>query len=452
MNSAIRTDEKRVSESKPESDAGFHRLAENMISTTPNKKSSGKGGYQQFQNPDKVIQKSSDAIMKTLIKNQDKWLKHIKNTEKNQSWTITKQIKNMLDPQDTGNIPFNIFFDFLIEIGVPLKPKIVKFTLAKLLKTENVCNKVIKEEHISNLCRGDNRSNQILNVLNRIISRTSNKSFEEVTSAEHKLLINSWWKKLDSLRSNQVMCNKVCEFLIEVEICSNFPESKKYVCKVTQNLVFMDSDQFKALFAKAVITHALINLNRKFTEEDWNNPVYSYAYKLCQLKRQMILAGIQYPIQNISIEEGEILIKAIKEFAKYKGEDEVKITYEDFKMRWLQHTGHVLDSMPKNVMSIQSQASEVELAEYFPKNGDVMDKELEWHRMATMRESKKKEQLQKRFTQNFDIIKKTDHCGFDKFRDSPFKRVNKPVTDYEKKCEKFNMLFDEFQKVVNKVT
>ena len=64
------------------------------------------------------------------------------------------------------------------------------------------------------------------------------------------------------------MCNKVCEFLIEVEICSNFPESKKYVCKVTQNLVFMDSDQFKALFAKAVITHALINLNRKFTEED----------------------------------------------------------------------------------------------------------------------------------------------------------------------------------------
>ena len=97
----------------------------------------------------------------------------------------------MLDPQDTGNIPFNIFFDFLIEIGVPLKPKIVKFTLAKLLKTENVCNKVIKEEHISNLCRGDNRSNQILNVLNRIISRTSNKSFEEVTSAEHKLLINS---------------------------------------------------------------------------------------------------------------------------------------------------------------------------------------------------------------------------------------------------------------------
>ena len=33
--------------------------------------------------------------------------------------------------------------------------------------------------------------------------------------------------------------------------------------------------------------------------------------------------------------------------------------------------------MPKNVMSIQSQASEVELAEYFPKNGDVMDKELE---------------------------------------------------------------------------
>ena len=72
--------------------------------------------------------------------------------------------------------------------------------------------------------------------------------------------------------------------------------------------------------------------------------------------------------------------------------------------------------------------------------------------MATMRESKKKEQLQKRFTQNFDIIKKTDHCGFDKFRDSPFKRVNKPVTDYEKKCEKFNMLFDEFQKVVNKVT
>ena len=61
--------------------------------------------------------------------------------------------------------------------------------------------------------------------------------------------------------------------------------------------------------------------------------MYSYAYKLCQLKRQMILAGIQYPIQNISIEEGEILIKAIKEFAKYKGEDEVKITYEDFKMR-----------------------------------------------------------------------------------------------------------------------
>lgn len=454
MNKTLRADEKRVMINKLESDTIFNRLSEEIR----NPKHSPKQGKKlsKTQNVANSIQKSYNATIKTAMISQDKWLKSHGNDDKQCNLPIAKKIIYMLDPQSNQEVLSENFISFLIEIGVPLPIKGIKHVLQCLFGDKNIKNKTLKEEHVSALCRSDKRNSHVLMILNQEIARVNNKRIDDVTSGEQGEIILNWWEMIQTGDSKIVQCCSICEFLVQLEAFYEVSDARKFVMAVCKDGGYMDYCQFRTLFAKAIIKHVLININKKFTEDDWNNPMFSYAYKLSQLKRQLILAGIKYPVPHISAEEGILVLKAIESMDKANGV-KITISYEDFKSRWLKSTGINLDKkdIQKNAYSIATK-SQRDLAVFYPKNDRfVLEDDDEDDEVIDQKNDilhKEREILRERFKKNtlgfllFGELEKRAHA-----LDYYNKRLLRPINKNEIRCLNQTELLNCFQRVVNTI-
>ncbi|OMJ90312.1 hypothetical protein SteCoe_7336 [Stentor coeruleus] len=450
MNKALRSDEKQISAYNHESDAGFIRLSEKI--RNPKIPSEDPSKRIKARTSSNVAQKSSDASMRNIMISQSKWLKSHGNND-NSSIPIAKQIISMLDSHNSTGIPADKFVSFLIEIGLPVPIKCVINTLQSLLHTKDIKTKYIYEEHILLLCRSDKKNTHILTIINQETAKINNKPLDQITSAEQSEVISKWWEKLDESGKKIVPFSIICDFLVLICMFTDILEAKKFLVNICKDREFIDKCQFKMIFTRALIKHTLMNINKKFTQEDWDNPALSFAYKLCQLKRQLILAGIKYPIPNISKEEGELALKAMESMEKFTFGCRKKVDYEDFKVAWLKNTGLNLDTVsPDRTTPFDTIESQTELAIYYPK--DEKDCKIERFDKEDNYREDKDESIALRDNIRGNTI------GFLLFGDIERRarakeyttnRSFRPINKDELRWARQTVLLDHFRKIINKV-
>lgn len=340
MTSALRSDEKAVVNTRPESDASFQRQLAMILNSSQEKKPSPTPRKQQ--NTNEVVQKRSEAFTRNQEISQSQWLKKRGLIELKEELTSSKDIFSMLDTSKVGHIPSKDFLDFLIEIGIPIDRSMAKKVILSTFKKKTLKNFSLTQENVNSLCKSDNRSNQMLAVFNEKLG----KNFKTIEIVD---LIQKWW---NSLGSKVQSLNSICEFLVKNSIFNDFSEAKKYLTKLNSNENFLVYRQFLSIFSKMIVKHCLITINKKFNEEDWKDSGFSRAYKLCQLKKQMILAGIKYPVAQVSQEEGMHTLKAVEKLEKFRFEK--KFNFDEFKKNWFDLTGCIID----NQVAIKPQNAE----------------------------------------------------------------------------------------------
>ncbi|OMJ67002.1 hypothetical protein SteCoe_35960 [Stentor coeruleus] len=455
MNQTMRSDEKEVSINKPKSDAGFIRLAERMkrIKNEPKIFSQKKNS----QDLSIVVQKSNYAKKKNAMISQTKWLKNHGSLDKQSFSPIAKQIMEMLDPLGYNEICVNEFISFLIEIGLPLPVKAIKYAIKLVLRIKDNKNKTLKEEHILALCRGDKRSCHILMIINQEIAKNFNKSIDDVTSVDQEGIICSWWKNFGCSEKKIVQCIFVYDFLVKMTMFAEACDARKFVLDVCKDGGFLDYTQFRSLFARALIKHLLNNINKKFTEEDWENPYFTYSYKLCQLKKQLILAGIKYPIPNISSEEGTLVLRAIESMEFFFNGPKKKVTYEEFKKIWLNDTGITLDTKNIERSDFTTFNSQKKLAVFYtnPEKISLFDDEFYREELQnTLRinaiKTEKKQLLDKVKKSNLGYLLYEKLARGAIFK-SVYKRILKPINKDEVRCANQTVILDNFQKIINTI-
>lgn len=323
MRKNLREDEKKSNDSICESSNLFHRLVKKVL----NEKAEHEPlRFKKNVEAEKVVQKSSEANEKSVRASSTAWMRKRGSLDASKESNTARMIFSMLDPEDKGEIGEDVLVKFLLEIGLSLHPHRIKEVLRLVLRKESSHFKV-KIEDISNLCKGDHRSNVIIKYLNEEVkserlnkSETYKPDVSTISINEHLAILEKWWSELDKKRSNQLPVNIVAEFLALKTIIGDSHEGRKLVKEVAGNSHTVDQEQFFALFARPMIKWVLVNVPKKFSSEEWKNPDYSPAFKITCLKRNLIMAGLKCPRQGFSQEEGSLVISAIEKFNKYSGE------------------------------------------------------------------------------------------------------------------------------------
>ena len=284
----------------------------------------------------KLLHKNSEAKHKILGKTTNNWIEKrgIKNENIN-SFNTSKVILAMLDTENKGFISGETFCEFLIEIGLPLDCKNLYSLLCKIKRSENIKNVMIGYEDLSNFCRGDHRTNSLLESLKTTVKeQIKTEENPKINIILLEKLLKSWWKECDIYNYNQVHINEVSKLLVNKSVVCDFNEGYHIIKKIIQNN-YLDYLQFKLIFGKAMIKD-------KFSSNDWENSEFSQAYKLTQLKKQLILAGIEFPVPFISLEEGRSTLEAIEKYAKFKNKTLTKMSYHSFHQLWFEFSGELI--------------------------------------------------------------------------------------------------------------
>lgn len=330
----MRDDEYKTSNLYLDSTMLFNRLSIRMQS--PEKKIKP-FRTSKVQGTGKIIDSPQHAYDKVLVASSQFWAKKHENPEDAKIVNdVNKIVFDMLDEKKNGNVKVEDFCKFLIEIGAPLDYECLFRVLSKI-------GKEINSDGIAGLCRGDFRSEALLATLiaDWDVENKNKKSIKKVNAQALGCVVKKWWKELDQSRFNQVHCNKVSKFLVDKGVTQDFNEAHKFTT-ANSNGTYFDYSQFQLIFVKSLVKFLLMNIQEKFSIEDWENSDFSNAFKLSQLKRQFYLAGIQCPIPKISLEEGVATLAAIEKYTKTTNVATVKMSYEEFKQTWLELTGNEL--------------------------------------------------------------------------------------------------------------
>lgn len=336
---ATRNDEYKTSGRYLDSTNLFNRLSSRMASPELEMKP-----FKQKPNfgTGKIIHKRSKALSKIIADTNINWLeKHGNIQDLASSSKISKIIFEMIDPDNKGEVSCLKFIDFLIEIGMPMDPKSLYQLVCKIKRSTTLESLKIYNDDISNLCRGDNKTNSMLStIIEEVLGPNDNSwsSIESVNLLSLFEVLRKWWNECDDRKYNYVHCNKVCEIIVDKKVASDLNEAYKIVGNFAVGS-HLDFCKFQQIFGKALVKHALTTIQHKFSVEDWENPEFSYALKLSQLKRQLVFAGIYFPVPQISLNEGLATLQAIEKYAKFKKEPIVRMNYEEFCSAWFELTG-----------------------------------------------------------------------------------------------------------------
>lgn len=355
MRKNLREDEKKTSDSFCESNSLFHRLIQKVLDTSTIPKPMR---FKKNVETEKVVQKHSEAAEKAVRAESRAWMKKRGSVDEYKDKNTAKTIFKMLDPEGRGDIPAENLVKFLLEIGLSMHPQKVKDVLQIILRKDYV-NFRLKYDDINNLCKGDHKTNITLKCLNEEVKTDRlNKSegmkidTSPISVGEQLAVLSNWWIGIDKQGRNQVPVNNVAEFLAHKSIAGDSHEGRKLVKEVVNSdLQFIDKDQFLMIFTKSMIRWVLINVHKKFTDEEWKEPNYSPAFKITCLKRNLIMAGLKCPKPGVSQEEGAQVINAIEKYRKYSGSPIRKVNYNDFAEYWSQQIMRK-DDKPQSRMKI----------------------------------------------------------------------------------------------------
>lgn len=372
-----REDERKAAHSFCESNNLFNGLVKKILDS---KNTPQPMRFKKVVETDKVVQKHSEAANKTIKASSSAWMKKRGSVEDNRYTNINRVIFEMLDPEDRGEVPGNLFIRFLLEIGLSLNPQKIKDVLCAALRKDHN-NFKVKYDDICSLCKGDHRIKMTTKCINHQVkearlNRSEGLSVDHsiITTVEQIGALNDWWIFLDKQLRNQVAVNIVAEFLAVKSIAGDSHEGRKQVKEVAGEYHYIDKDQFFTIFGRALIRWALINIQSKFSEEDWKNPDYSPSLKMTCLNRNLIMAGLKCPRAGVSQDEGALVISAIEKYRKFSNDNIPRLSFHDFVKSWEQTLNtYSEEKKPRNKLKISS----IEAIMNGPRPGSVPTMRLE---------------------------------------------------------------------------
>ena len=370
----------------------------------------------------KLIHKKSVAENKVLGQTTSDWIsKHGKVSDSLSLKSNGKIVFDMLDPSGKGEITGRHFCEFLIEIGFPLDIFTTFSFIKKYKHTDNIDSIKLTSDDLGNFCRADHRTDTLLSALYIALGELNHSKQLRIDIVTLFNTLKSWWGEIDSKNSHVIHCNAICSFLVNKGVTVDFNESYKLVSKCAVD-GFIDFGHFQLIFVKGFIKHILLTIQYKFTPEEWQNSDFSNAYKLSQLKKHLILAGISYPVPQITMEEGLAALKAIQKYGEMTGDAVERIEYEKFCEIWKKMTGEILGKtyMKANLDEIRDRLVESE--------------ERAWNRFTVIGNTDVK----------FGVRKNWMHSVLPLGEFKDFQPVNKD----EVRCMAQNKLLKEFCKLV----
>jgi hypothetical protein len=349
---STRSDEYKVSGRYQDSTQLFSRLSSRM-----EKPETPMAPFRVKQNygTGKLIHKKSTVQDKVLNQTTSGWIsKHGKVSDSLSIKSNARIIFDMLDPGGKGEITGQQFCEFLIEIGFPLEIFTTFAFIKKYKHVQSIESIRLTADDIGNFCRADHRTDTLLSALYIALGELNIEKQGKIDIVTLFNVVKTWWSETDENNSHVIHCNVICEFLVKKGVTVDFNESFKLVSKCAID-GFVDFGHFQLIFVKGFVKHLLVNIQHKFKPEDWKNSDFSNAYKLCQLKKQLILAGISYPVPKISIEEGLAALNAMQKYATLIGRPIENLEYPQFCETWKKMTGEILGKtyMKSNLEEIQ---------------------------------------------------------------------------------------------------
>ena len=354
MKKILRSDDEKAKNKEDSKNSMFTRLVQRLQNP------GGEVKDKVFRLPiqtETLIQKSNVVKTKNLNVARDCWMQKRGLKEVSDSNLLAKQVFRLCSNQ--GEIRGSQFLVFLIEIGIPLHVNIIKASLSKLFHTKSIDTYKISENNIVALCKSDSFTNYLLETLldhTVKIIKPSASSGDQYGKKNPKSLVSTvdiekvlklWWGELDLKNRGQVHLNDISEFLQAKNLVADLNEGRKLLFKLFEEISYIDYSQFTLIFSKSIIKWGLKQIINKVSAETEDSAYFSKDYNLAVLKKKLLMAGISYPVDEFTAEEGIAAIKGIEKYREMAKTPVPKMNYEDFRKHWGESTGQELQKLHK---------------------------------------------------------------------------------------------------------
>jgi hypothetical protein len=155
-----------------------------------------------------------------------------------------------------------------------------------------------------------------------------------ITINEHITLIENFWKKHLKQGEDRASILTVCQMFKDLKIFQDNFESKKYIVSQLGKINVLTYGEFQKLFAKSMLKGAFVNLSKRLFEGKYAGKEISSGFQIGMYQRALLMSGIKCPNSNISVEEGQRIVKALEKFQNYP-----KTTYEEIRRKVLKMRG-----------------------------------------------------------------------------------------------------------------
>lgn len=369
MKKIMRNDEKEAKTCEDKKNNFFNRLVQRFQNPEVELKD---GEFKAPIAAENLVQKYSVVKSKELNSVREPWMKKRACLGSNKDNELAKHIFKLC--QHNGEIKSSNFVRLLVEIGVPLPCKCIVETLKNLFNTKNLDNFIMGENAIIRICKSDTLSRRfmgkILEDVEKILKADSGESNKrDVTALDVEKLLKVWWQEADTYGRNQLHLNEISEFLLRKGIVADQTEGRKILNKIFKDLAYIDYNHFLLVFSKPIIKYSLSILWKKVLNESRESMYFSNDYSLTTLKKKILLAGINYPTTEFTVDEGVYAINAIEKYKEDVKSTSEKMTYDEFCKYWSLTTGQ---ECGKNFLKGETKLEKKEtVLSVFKKNDNI---------------------------------------------------------------------------------
>ena len=306
--------------------------------------------------PMKTAKRLKSAISKVNHFNSKQWMaKHnSRNNEESNLIHFASEFLSILDHKNLNKISGSQLLEQLLSLGIATDSQVLKETLSMTFECKDIEAFSITLQDFLSLFRSDLITDLILKQLNEFASSSRQKSrvlkqihekmkilgehrfsifsstqksriipkdlFEikkdekMITINEHLEVVQKLWQKFFKGGDEGLTLPTVCEVFKFFKIFQDNFECKKYVLAVLGQVNGLWSKDFQRLFAKSMLKGAFVNLSKRLFEGVFADKDMSLEFKISSYQRALLMSGVKCPNSSISIEEGQMTVRALEKY------------------------------------------------------------------------------------------------------------------------------------------
>ena len=309
--------------------------------------------------PMKTASRLKSAITKVNHFNSKQWMaKHnSRNNEEGNLINFASEFFSILDHKNLNKISGSQLLEQLLSLGIATDSLVLKETLSMTFECKDIETFSITLQDFLSLFRPDLVTDLILKQLNESSSNNRQKSrvlkqihekmkilgehrfsifsstqksriiskdlFEikkddkMITINEHLEVVQKLWKKFYKGGDEGISLATVCEVFKFFKIFQDNFECKKYVLAALGQVSGLWFRDFQRLFAKSMLKGAFVNLSKRLFEGVYADKDMSPEFKISSYQRALLMSGVKCPNSSISIEEGQMTVKALEKYKNF---------------------------------------------------------------------------------------------------------------------------------------